>query len=77
MIQPTQTTTYILTASNATTLKTAPAIITVKPIQQIPSQQTLNITCKIDNASNTIIIASVDANVKWSDIAITSNTNAT
>ena len=31
MIQPTQTTTYTLTASNATTTKNATATITVKP----------------------------------------------
>jgi hypothetical protein len=33
IIQPTQTTTYILTASNATTTKSATATITVKPAQ--------------------------------------------
>ena len=34
IIQPMQTTTYILTASNATTTKSATATITVKPAQQ-------------------------------------------
>ncbi len=38
MIQPTQTTTYILTASNATITKNATVAITVRPAQQIPEQ---------------------------------------
>jgi len=41
IIQPTQTTTYIVTASNATTTKSATAKITVTPAQQI---QATNIT---------------------------------
>lgn len=39
LIQPTQTTTYTLTASNATTTKNATATITVKTSQQIPQNQ--------------------------------------
>jgi len=39
--------------------------------------QTPDIECTTDSSTNRIIIESVDANVKWSDIAITTNTNAT
>jgi zinc-ribbon domain len=35
------------------------------------------IECLVDAATNRIIIDSVDANVKWSDIEITTNANAT
>ncbi|MFA5103324.1 MAG: hypothetical protein WC525_09250 [Candidatus Thermoplasmatota archaeon] len=71
LIQPTQNTTYTLTASNATSTKSATAVIIVKPVPLTPSQKFLNITCTVNNATNRVIVASVDANVKWSDIAIT------
>jgi hypothetical protein len=78
MIQPMQTTTYILTASNSTTTKNVTATITVNSEPQTPSQQTPNIRCTINDATNRIIISSVDANVRWSDIEITTDdSNAT
>jgi len=41
------------------------------------TSQTPDIQCSSDAATNRIIIDSVDANVKWSDIEITTNANAT
>jgi hypothetical protein len=76
MIQPMQTTTYTLTASNATTSKTATAIITVKPVQHTPNQ-TPNIACTTDSTTNRIQVATADANMKWRDIVITTDSGGT
>lgn len=40
------------------------------------TQQTPDIECSIDSSINRIIIVSIDPNVKWSDISITTNPTA-
>jgi hypothetical protein len=50
-------------------------VLTKKGLQG--TSQTPDIVCTADSATNRIIIESVDANVKWSDIEITTNSNAT
>jgi hypothetical protein len=41
------------------------------------TSQTPDIECTADSATNRITIESIDANVKWSDIKITTSNNAT
>ncbi len=75
MIQPAQTTTYTLTASNATTTKNATAIVTVKPIQLNPLQFT--ITDSINDVSTvdyytgetSIVTSHPEINIKNLDIS--------
>jgi hypothetical protein len=51
-------------------------IVLTKKGQQ-GTNQTPNIECTTDSTTNRITIAFIDANVKWSDIAITTNPTAT
>ena len=39
--------------------------------------QTPNVACTTDSTANTITVATADANIKWSDVVITSDITAT
>ena len=71
IIQPTQTTTYILTASNATLVKSATVTISVRVEQPTLPLETPAVACTTDSTLNRITIASADLNVKWRDIVVT------
>jgi hypothetical protein len=72
MIQPTKTTTYVLTASNAVTNKQATVMIYVQS-KQNPPLSTPNIACTTDSMTNKLTIPTADAGIKWDDIVITTD----
>lgn len=70
MIQPTQTTTYTLIASNATTTRNATATVSVKPIQQTITDSTNDVaTIDYSTGEINVIKSHPEVNVKNLDIA--------
>ena len=76
IIAPAQSTTYTLTASNTIKTITATVQILVYPYYS-PPNQTPNVACTTDSTTNRIQVATADANIKWSDIVITTDPGAT
>lgn len=68
LVTPSETTTYTLNASNSSMSKQINVTLYVQPEQQPPY-----IICASDADTNRIIVTYTDADVTWSDIAITTN----